>query len=287
MVILLSLQKNKSIDKISVVILCAGEGTRIKDLTKDSPKPLLKIEALNNKTILHDTINKLVSIKINRIVIVKGHLGHKIEEFVNSLVNNNSELKNILRVIDSGTRYKLGPLYSFLSITKSNLNDKKNHIYLVIPGDTIFQANLLASMVSSVVNNIRIMKHHPFVFYKKLKGIALKEKFKEKPHGLISIAEIEKKEKDQLLLSITQKKLQELSNSEQVRFLIPVFAFSNTVIKNIIEVEEKNPVKTIREVINLMINGGKIIHAMNVPNEYEFYDIDEKVDIVNFNIEKR
>ena len=137
MVILLSLQENKPIKNLTVVILCAGEGTRIKELAKDIPKPLLKIEALNNKTLLHDTINNLISIGINRIVIVKGHLGHKIDEFINSLIKNDTNLGSKIKIIDSGTQYKLGPLYSFLSITNNEHIFEKDHIYLVIPGDTL------------------------------------------------------------------------------------------------------------------------------------------------------
>jgi len=189
----LSLQKNKAIDKISVVILCAGEGKRIKDLTKDIPKPLLKIEALNNKSILHDTINKLVSLGIKNVMIVKGHLGHKIEDFVESLINSNSELKYIIKLIDSGTRYKLGPLYSFLSITKSNLDVENIPVYLVIPGDTIFQEDLLNSILNVVMDNIPSIKHHPFVFYKDVQTNTLKNKFKEKLPLQISISEIEKR----------------------------------------------------------------------------------------------
>ena len=287
MVILLSLQKNKFIDKISVVILCAGEGTRIKDLTKVIPKSLLKVEVLNNITILYDTINKLVSLGIKNIKIVIGHLGYKIEEFVKSLTNNNSELKNIIQIIDSGTRYKLGPLYSFLSITKSDLDQENIPVYLVIPGDTIFQEDLLNYILNILIDNIPSIKHHPFVFYKNVQYDTLKNKFKEKIHVRISISHIEKRKENYFLKKILQKELQSLSDFEQVRYLIPVFAFSNTTIKEFIELEKKIPVTTIKEAINLFIEGGKEIYAIKVPKEYVFYDIDEKLDILSLNDEKK
>ena len=47
------------------------------------------------------------------------------------------------------------------------------------------------------------------------------------------------------------------------------------------------PVKTIRDALNLMIASGKKIQAIKITNEYEFYDIDEKSDLLNINIEKR
>ena len=279
----MSLQKNKSIDKISVVILCAGEGTRIKDLTKNIPKPLLKIQALNNNSILHDTIDKLVSLGINDIMIVKGHLGEKIEKFVKSLINNKPELKDIIRIIDSGTRYKLGPLYSFLSIAKSVLDDENVLVYLVIPGDTIFQEDLLNCVLSLVIDNISSIKHHPLAFYEDVQINTLKDKFKEKTHALISVSEIDKRTDGYFLKKIIQKELHSLFNSEQVSYLIPVFALSRSIIKEIIELEEKMPVRTIKEVINLFTEGGKEIYAMRVPNEYEFYDIDDKLDLLSLN----
>jgi NDP-sugar pyrophosphorylase family protein len=283
MVILLSLQKNKSIDKISVVILCAGEGTRIKELTTNIPKPLLKIQALNNKAILHDSILKLVTLGINDIIIVKGHLGHEIEKFVEALISNNPKLKEIIRMIDSGTRYKLGPLYSFLSIAKSVLDDENITAYLVIPGDTIFQEDLLNCVLNLLIDNVSSIKHHPFVFYENVQISTLKDKFKEKKHALIAVSEIEKRKNAYFLKKIIQKELHSLFDSEQVSYLIPVFALSRSIIKEFVELEDKMPVKTIREVINLLTEGGKEIYAMRVPNEHEFYDIDDKMDFLRLN----
>ena len=43
MEIKLSLQKNKLIENLIPIILCAGEGTRISDFIHNIPKPLIKI----------------------------------------------------------------------------------------------------------------------------------------------------------------------------------------------------------------------------------------------------
>jgi len=274
---------NKSIAKISVVILCAGEGKRIKELAKDIPKPLLKIKALNNITILQDTINKLLSLGINKIVIVKGHLGHKIDEFINKIVQNNLNLQNFIEIIDSGTQYKSGPLYSLLSITNNEHIYKKKFIYLVIPGDTIFQFNLFNFVFTSIIDNIRLINANPLIFFKEVNINTLKKKFKEKTHGLISIAEIEKIESVQFLTKIKQKKVLELSNSVPASIIVPIFAFSGHIIKEFSELKEEVCMNTIRESINLLIDKGKTIHAIKIPKEYEFYDIDEKFDIAELN----
>ena len=53
-------------NNFSVIILCAGFGQRMLDLTLNTPKPLLKI---NNKTLLGNTINFFLDIGCSEIFI--------------------------------------------------------------------------------------------------------------------------------------------------------------------------------------------------------------------------
>ena len=63
----------------SLLILCAGFGKRMLDLTINSPKPLLKI---NNQTLLGNTINLFSKIGCNEIFINTHYLHSKIETFI-------------------------------------------------------------------------------------------------------------------------------------------------------------------------------------------------------------
>jgi len=117
----LLLQKNEFKENLSIVILCAGEGKRLKKITKSTPKPLLKIKSLRNEILLQNTIFKLINLGIKQIAIITGHLGDIIQNFISNLVKENKYLLNKLEIINSEGQYRLGPLYSFLSITKIKL----------------------------------------------------------------------------------------------------------------------------------------------------------------------
>ena len=134
----LSLQRNDFKEKICAIILCAGEGKRLKEITKSLPKPLIKIEKLNNISIINHIINNLINLEINQIAIVIGYLGEMIQEYISSITNNNELLQKKLIIIDTEKQYKLGPLYSFLSITKNSNFFTNSNYYVLIPGDTIF-----------------------------------------------------------------------------------------------------------------------------------------------------
>ena len=65
--------------KFSLLILSAGFGKRMLDLTTNQPKPLLKIK---NTTLLGNAINFFQSIGCNEIFINTHYLHNKIEEFI-------------------------------------------------------------------------------------------------------------------------------------------------------------------------------------------------------------
>ena len=69
----------------SLLILCAGFGKRMLDLTSNIPKPLLKF---NNQTLLSNTVNFFQDIGCNEIFINTHYLNEKIEIFVNKELYN-------------------------------------------------------------------------------------------------------------------------------------------------------------------------------------------------------
>ena len=69
----------------SLLILCAGFGKRMLDLTANIPKPLLKI---NNHTLLSNSINFFTEIGCNEIFINTHYLHNKIETYINKAFNH-------------------------------------------------------------------------------------------------------------------------------------------------------------------------------------------------------
>ena len=64
---------------MKAVILAAGTASRLKPLTNNTPKCLLR---LGTKTILERTIDSLLHYNINDLVIVTGYLEKKIRDFI-------------------------------------------------------------------------------------------------------------------------------------------------------------------------------------------------------------
>ena len=65
--------------KFSLLIMCAGFGSRMLDLTNKKPKPLLEIK---NVTLLENSINFFLSIGCNKIFINTHYLYEDIENFI-------------------------------------------------------------------------------------------------------------------------------------------------------------------------------------------------------------
>jgi len=63
---------------MKAIIVAAGKGNRLYPLTKDTPKPLLKIN--KNETILEHQLQNLKKCGISEIVMVTGYHANKVEE---------------------------------------------------------------------------------------------------------------------------------------------------------------------------------------------------------------
>ncbi|MFX1391290.1 MAG: NTP transferase domain-containing protein [Promethearchaeota archaeon] len=270
----MSLQKNNVKNKLSIIILCAGRGTRLKKITKRSPKPLIKIFGI---PIIQNTLTSLKRFDINQIAIVIGYLADKIVKFISKLKIEDQSFYNKLQLIDATSHYKSGPLYSFLSVTRHKDFFIKDQYFLVIPGDTIFEYQIFQEIFSIFVDNFNIVKISPVVFYRNIGINRLKEYYGSK--RLISHIDIELNETEVLLKKILQTKLNKILSNNNLNQLIPIFILPYKFIKIILDSRKKILYNTIWETLNYFLKQNMRIFAFKLNNEYNFYDIDYKHDI--------
>jgi MurNAc alpha-1-phosphate uridylyltransferase len=113
-----------------VFILAAGEGTRMRPLTNDMPKPLIKV---NGKSMLDRILSKVNKLpKVDKIIINGFYLSSKVESHINSL--------NDKRIIFSKESEKLETGGGLLN--EISLMDQTQPI-LIINGDVIWQDDLV------------------------------------------------------------------------------------------------------------------------------------------------
>ena len=70
--------------KLDLAILCGGKGKRLKEITKNNSKPLLKLK--NNK-FLDILINFYKKYDLNKIYLLVGHKSYLYKNYHNKLVN--------------------------------------------------------------------------------------------------------------------------------------------------------------------------------------------------------
>ncbi len=280
MAIPLSLQENSILKKrIIALILCAGEGTRIKDYAENIPKPLIKVKSENDRTILETILYHLGKQEIERIIIIVGHLRKNIEEFIDIIKKKDVFLSKDIATLYAEL-YKLGPLFSFLTITEDDSIYLKNKLYLILPGDTLFKLELLNKIISEIETVLNETPNPIIVFYREIKVNILKQK--NPLLTTISIAQINKSSSKKLLNQIIQKKLNQLSEEETVKQIIPIFLINYDYTEKISKYQILDTVSTIRGIINYSIADGATIYAIQIPSELEFYDIDSISDLVYY-----
>tara|TARA_B110000967_G_C18854345_1_gene546313 strand:- start:61 stop:1281 length:1221 start_codon:yes stop_codon:yes gene_type:complete len=115
-------------EKIDIVILAGGKGSRIKKLINNCPKPLARIN--KNKMFLDYLLNNICKYNINKIFILAGYKGNKIYKAYHGKNINLVPVKCIVE------KKPLGTAGSLLQIKK-----KISKKFMIINGDTIFDIN--------------------------------------------------------------------------------------------------------------------------------------------------
>ena len=118
----------------TALLLAAGTGSRLRPLTKNAPKCLTEV---GGQPILERLVNNLRELEIERLVVVIGHLGDRIREFLDDMAG------------DMQVDYVVSPKYR----TTNNIYSlwlARAHIhepFLLLESDLVFDTALLEDML--------------------------------------------------------------------------------------------------------------------------------------------
>ncbi len=132
---------------MKVIILSAGQGTRLLPLTAEIPKCLLEIQS---KTLLEWQIGELQKCGIEQITVVTGYGSEKVAAFVKQSYNPQS-IKTFYNP-DYATTDNL------VSCWKAR--GEMNEDFILLNGDTLFEAAVVRSLLASPVSPITVTINH-------------------------------------------------------------------------------------------------------------------------------
>ena len=110
--------------KIQALVLCGGKGERLRPLTSNIPKPMIKIK---DKTILEYIIDHILFYDIEELILLTGYQSNVIEGYIKNKYNNNILFSNagdvdIIERIKKAINYINGDFLLFYGDTISDVN---------------------------------------------------------------------------------------------------------------------------------------------------------------------
>ena len=275
----------KFMENLTSIILCAGEGKRAKGIADDIPKSLIKVESLNNQSILTILMSQLYRFGFKLIVIVTGHLNTQIEKDI-LLSHAKNPYKSEIIINNAGNQYKLGPLHSFLSITRNKQVFKTNELFLVIPGDTIFDNKLVEEILNLLKENYATVNQKSIIFYRRTTKLALNEeieKFGPMRKKILSCIITKEKDSKHYVKEIYQRNINSLLDEEEFNQIIPMFIIAYDYVKKMEKLASQIKLNKIIDGINSSIKNKMDFLACRVKSNQNFYDIDTALDLTFVN----
>ena len=133
---------------MKAVILAAGIASRLRPLTDNTPKCLLKV---GEKNILELTINNIIANNIYDVIIVTGYLEEKIKNFV----SNKYPGLNVTYIYNE-VYASTNNIYS-LWLTKESLSGDE---MLLMDSDIIFDKEIITTLLASKFETCLALKRH-------------------------------------------------------------------------------------------------------------------------------
>lgn len=130
---------------MQAIILAAGMGKRLKQLTQNNTKCMVKV---NGIPLINRTLNQLEQHSLSRVVIVTGYEGEKLKQHINSL-----PLKTPIVFIDNPVFDKTNNIYS-LALAKEYLLKEDT---LLLESDIIFEDTVLSCLVEDPRDSLALV----------------------------------------------------------------------------------------------------------------------------------
>lgn len=130
---------------MQAIILAAGMGKRLGELTKENTKCMIKVHEV---TLIERMINQLCSLNLNRIVIVIGYKGNKVKDLIGTEWRGTP-----IQYIENTIYDKTNNIYS-LFLAKNYLEEDDT---LLLESDLIFADEILENVIANPYPNLAIV----------------------------------------------------------------------------------------------------------------------------------
>ncbi len=125
------------VNKFQVIILAAGQGTRLLPLTKNMPKTMIKV---NDKPIIDYILSSFDQDKIEEIIIATGHYANLVENHL-----GRSYLNIPIKYVRNDLHKETNSIYSLWLLKNFIKNDT-----IIINADTVIHKDIFTLIIESI-----------------------------------------------------------------------------------------------------------------------------------------
>lgn len=238
------------------VILAAGMGKRLGELTAETPKCMIEV---GGETIIDRLLNSLIKNGLQQIYVVTGFMHKKLAEHIASKFDMNK-----ISFIHNKRYKSTNNIYS-LSLIKKYIKDKD---VMIFESDVVLQASIIKKLKEHAYPNLAILASHKFW----MNGTMVKIDTEDNIYKILSYKEYN------------------IDESEEYYKTVNAYKFSNDFIKNryfpflkaYIQVSGTN--NFYEQVLNILSLIDKTeLKGLVLGNE-SWYEIDDLEDLNNANV---